>query len=72
MRKLSNNLQPFDVAWVLPKGLGGFVNAKVVTQTLHNFWASTDQRVGAQHVPPEYKNTHGKTEYPDDQKRMVK
>lgn len=72
MRKLSNNLQPFDVSWVLPKGHGGFVNAKVVTQTLHNYWASIDQRVGSQHVPPEYKNTHGKTVYPDEQQRMVK
>ncbi|KAG1952844.1 F-box DNA helicase 1 [Pimephales promelas] len=70
-RKLSNNLQPFDVAWVLPKGQGGFVNAKVVTQTLHNFWASIDQRVGPHHVPSEYKNTNGKTEYPDEQKRMI-
>lgn len=70
MRKLSNNLQPFDVSWVLPKGHGGFVNAKVVTQTLHNYWASIDQRVGSQHVPPEYKNTHGKTVYPDEQQRM--
>ncbi|XP_067284187.1 F-box DNA helicase 1 [Pseudorasbora parva] len=70
MRKLSNNLQPFDVAWVLPKAHGGFVNAKVVTQTLHNYWASIDQRVGPQHVPLEYKNTHGKTVQPDDQQTM--
>ncbi len=72
MRKLSNNLQVFDVAWVLPKGLGGFVNAKVVTQTLHNFWASIDQCVGPEHVPHKYKNTHGMSEYPSDQQKMVK
>uniref|UniRef100_A0A8C1QLT2 F-box DNA helicase 1 n=1 Tax=Cyprinus carpio TaxID=7962 RepID=A0A8C1QLT2_CYPCA len=71
MRKLSNNLQVFDVAWVLPKGLGGFVNAKVVTQTLHNFWASVDQCVGPEHVPHKYKNTHGMPEYPDDHKKML-
>uniref|UniRef100_A0A8C1USA1 F-box DNA helicase 1 n=1 Tax=Cyprinus carpio TaxID=7962 RepID=A0A8C1USA1_CYPCA len=71
MRKLSNNLQVFDVAWVLPKGLGGFVNAKVVTQTLHNFWASVDQCVGPEHVPHKYKNTHGMPEYPDDHKKMA-
>ncbi|KAK7149839.1 hypothetical protein R3I94_009223 [Phoxinus phoxinus] len=70
LRKLSNNLQPFDVAWILPEGLGGFVNAKVVTQTLHNYWASIDQRVGPQHVPSEYKNTRGKTQYPSEQQRM--
>ncbi|XP_016137146.1 F-box DNA helicase 1-like [Sinocyclocheilus grahami] len=71
LRKLSNNLQVFDVAWVLPKGLGGFVNAKVVTQTLHNFWASVDQCVGPEHVPHKYKNTHGLPEYPDDHQKMA-
>ncbi|XP_016302947.1 F-box DNA helicase 1-like isoform X2 [Sinocyclocheilus anshuiensis] len=71
MRKLSNNLQVFDVAWVLPKGLGGFVNAKVVTQTLHNFWASVDQCVCPEHVPHKYKNTHGLPEYPDDNQKMA-
>uniref|UniRef100_A0A673MZN2 F-box DNA helicase 1 n=1 Tax=Sinocyclocheilus rhinocerous TaxID=307959 RepID=A0A673MZN2_9TELE len=71
MRKLSNNLQVFDVAWVLPKGLGGFVNAKVVTQTLHNFWASVNQCVGPEHVPHKYKNTHGLPEYPDDHQKMA-
>ncbi|KAL1275553.1 hypothetical protein QQF64_035176 [Cirrhinus molitorella] len=71
LKKLSNNLQVFDVAWVLPKGLGGFVNAKVVTQTLHNFWASIGQRVGPEHVPNEYKNTQGKSERPDDHQKMV-
>uniref|UniRef100_A0A8C2EDN1 F-box DNA helicase 1 n=1 Tax=Cyprinus carpio TaxID=7962 RepID=A0A8C2EDN1_CYPCA len=71
MRKLSNNLQVFDVAWILPKGHGGFVNAKVVTQTLHNFCASVDQHVGPQHVPHKYKNTHGQPEYPDDHQKMT-
>ncbi|XP_016299536.1 F-box DNA helicase 1-like isoform X1 [Sinocyclocheilus anshuiensis] len=71
MRKLSNNLQVFDVAWILPKGHGGFVNAKVVTQTFHNFCASVDQHVGPQHVPYKYKNTHGQPEYPDDHQKMT-
>ncbi|XP_043092103.1 F-box DNA helicase 1 isoform X2 [Puntigrus tetrazona] len=71
MKKLSNNLQVFSVAWVLPKGLGGFVNAKVVTQTLQNYWASVDRRIGPEHVPHEYKNTNGLLECPDDHKKMA-
>uniref|UniRef100_A0A672RTW2 F-box DNA helicase 1 n=1 Tax=Sinocyclocheilus grahami TaxID=75366 RepID=A0A672RTW2_SINGR len=71
MRKLSSNLQVFDVAWILPKGHGGFVNAKVVTQTFHNFCASVDQHVGPQHVPYKYKNTHGQPEYPDDHQKTT-
>ncbi|XP_059366881.1 F-box DNA helicase 1-like isoform X1 [Carassius carassius] len=71
MKKLSNNLQVFDVAWVLPEGLGGFVNAKVVTQTLRTFWASVDNCVGSEHVPHKYKNTHGMPEYPDHHKKMA-
>lgn len=71
IRKLSSNLKPFDVAWVLPKGHGGFVNAKVVTQTLNNYWASTDQRVDTQHVPFEYKNTKGLREQPDEEAKRT-
>ncbi|XP_065103943.1 F-box DNA helicase 1 isoform X3 [Paramisgurnus dabryanus] len=70
-RKLSSNLQPFEVAWVLPEKHGGFVNAKVVTQTINSFWASIDQRVGLQHVPGEYKNNRGQMERPDEHQRMV-
>ncbi|XP_051544613.1 F-box DNA helicase 1-like [Myxocyprinus asiaticus] len=71
IKKLSNSLQPFEVAWILPKGHGGFVNAKVVTQTINNFWASVDQRVGPQHVPREYKNTQGLPQYPGEQEQMI-
>ncbi|XP_051976792.1 F-box DNA helicase 1-like [Xyrauchen texanus] len=71
INKLSNNLQPFEVAWILPEGHGGFVNAKVVTQTVNKFWASVDQRVGPQHVPEEYKNTNGLLEFPGEREKMI-
>lgn len=60
------------MAWVLPKDHGGFVNAKVVTQTMNSYMASTDQRIGRQHVPWEYKNTRGHMVRPDEEQRRVK
>lgn len=70
-QKLSSNLQPFEVAWVLPEKHGGFVNAKVVTQTMNSYMASVDQRIGMQHVPWEYKNTRGRMVCPDEEQRKV-
>ncbi|KAI5617960.1 F-box DNA helicase 1 isoform X1 [Silurus asotus] len=69
--KLCNNLKPFTVAFVLPKGQGGFVNAKVVTQTISNFCSSTDESIGPQHVPDRYKNTNGREECPSESKRKM-
>ncbi|KAL7882540.1 hypothetical protein SRHO_G00001980 [Serrasalmus rhombeus] len=69
--KLCNNVQPFTVAWKLPEGRGGFVNAKVVTQTINNFCASTDPYIDTQHVPSVYRNTNGRDERPDEAKKML-
>ncbi|XP_053544195.1 F-box DNA helicase 1 isoform X2 [Ictalurus punctatus] len=69
LSKLCSNLKPFTVAWVLPKGRGGFVNAKVVTQTINNFCSSTDECIGPQHVPNRYRNTNGREECPTESKR---
>ncbi|XP_072529110.1 F-box DNA helicase 1 [Salminus brasiliensis] len=71
LNKLCNNVQPFTVAWKLPEGRGGYVNAKVVTQTINNFCASTDEHIGTQHVPCVYKNTHGREERPDESKKKL-
>ncbi|XP_055793744.1 F-box DNA helicase 1 isoform X2 [Salvelinus fontinalis] len=65
LKKLSSNVKPFSVAWVLPKGSGGFVNAKVVTLTLNTYMASVDTHITPNHVPNTYKNTHGKLTVPD-------
>ncbi|TRY64669.1 hypothetical protein DNTS_028699 [Danionella cerebrum] len=70
-RKLTHNLKPFDVAWVLPKGFGGFVRAKVVTQTLQNYWASADEHIHWLHVPSVYRSTHGKFVHPDEEERRM-
>ncbi|XP_029521826.1 F-box DNA helicase 1 [Oncorhynchus nerka] len=71
LKKLSSNVKPFSVAWVLPKGSGGFVNAKVVTLTLNAYMASADTHITPNHVPNTYKNTHGKMTVPDcNAKRM--
>ncbi|XP_071373973.1 F-box DNA helicase 1 [Centroberyx affinis] len=58
-KKLTFNLKPFSIAWVMPEGRGGFIHAKVVTTTLNTFMASADQRITASHVPPTYKNNRG-------------
>ncbi|CAB1345842.1 unnamed protein product [Coregonus sp. 'balchen'] len=71
LKKLSGNVKPFSVAWVLPKGSGGFVNAKVVTLTLNAYMASADTHITPNHVPNMYKNTHGTLTVPDrNAKRM--
>ncbi|KAJ8411248.1 hypothetical protein AAFF_G00172540 [Aldrovandia affinis] len=70
LKKLSSNVKPFSVAWVLPKGLGGFVNAKVVTHTINAFLASAEERIDIDHVPREYKNTNGQTKQPDHTEKL--
>ncbi|KAI1882341.1 hypothetical protein AGOR_G00249690 [Albula goreensis] len=64
LKKLSGNMRPFSVSWVLPDGLGGYVNAKVVTQTIKAFFASPDEFISIDHVPQEYKNTNGQMKQP--------
>lgn len=71
LKKLSGAIKPFSVAWVLPKGWGGFVYAKVVSQTITNFCASKDERITSQHVPLKYKNQRGLVEVPDSEKKAV-
>ncbi|KAM4615291.1 F-box DNA helicase 1 [Polymixia lowei] len=58
-KKLTSNLKPFSIAWVLPEGRGGFVHAKVVTTTLNAYMASADQHIDCSHVPSTYKSTRG-------------
>ncbi|XP_060745142.1 F-box DNA helicase 1 isoform X1 [Tachysurus vachellii] len=69
LSKLCSSLKPFTVAWVLPAGHGGFVNAKVVTETINNYCSSTDEHIGPQHVPERYKNTNGREECPTEYKK---
>lgn len=64
-------MKPFTIASVLPKGLGGFVNAKVVSLTLNHFWSSTDDVIDTQHVPNRYVNTNGREEHPTEAKKRV-
>ncbi|KAJ8245470.1 hypothetical protein GJAV_G00271090 [Gymnothorax javanicus] len=71
LKKLGSNIYPFSVAWVLPKGLGGFVNAKVVTQTINAFFASADTHITIDHVPDEYKNTNGQMKRPSDTEKQT-
>ncbi|XP_048879714.1 F-box DNA helicase 1 isoform X1 [Brienomyrus brachyistius] len=71
IRKLSSNLKPFSVAWVLPKGHGGYVNAKVVTRTIAAFLASECRDIDVDHVPTEYKNTNGQKKSPSHQEKLM-
>ncbi|XP_028810468.1 F-box DNA helicase 1 [Denticeps clupeoides] len=70
LKKLGGNLKPFSVAWVLPKGWGGFIYAKVVTTTINTFCASADPCISTGHVPDKYTNTKGLVERPDLYKKL--
>uniref|UniRef100_A0A667WNM1 DNA 3'-5' helicase n=1 Tax=Myripristis murdjan TaxID=586833 RepID=A0A667WNM1_9TELE len=61
-RKLASGLRPFSISWVLPKGRGGFIHAKVITTTLNAFMASADRSISEHHVPYNRKNNKGKME----------
>ncbi|XP_030626052.1 F-box DNA helicase 1-like [Chanos chanos] len=65
-KKLRTRQKAYFVARVLPKGHGGFVNAKVVIRTIDMFCASVDQVIGVEHVPKEYKNTTGLMKTPTE------
>uniref|UniRef100_A0A8C9WAB5 F-box DNA helicase 1 n=1 Tax=Scleropages formosus TaxID=113540 RepID=A0A8C9WAB5_SCLFO len=71
IKKLSSNLKPFSVCWVLPKGRGGFVNAKVVSQTINAFFSSASIHIGVEHVPAEYKNTNGQNTRPNHEEKLI-
>ncbi|XP_059182221.1 F-box DNA helicase 1 isoform X2 [Centropristis striata] len=58
-QKLTLNMKPFSISFVLPKGRGAFSKAKVVTTTLNAFMASTDETIRARHVPCYIKNRDG-------------
>ncbi|XP_023142098.2 F-box DNA helicase 1 [Amphiprion ocellaris] len=71
--KLTSNLKPFTVNSVLPKGRGGFGNAKVVTTTLNTFMASPDETITTRHVPNRYISHSGSEKIIsiDDQRLFV-
>ncbi|XP_015207870.2 F-box DNA helicase 1 isoform X1 [Lepisosteus oculatus] len=64
------SLNPFTVAWILPKGRGGFVRAKLVTQTLKTFFASADDTITVDHVPMRYKNTNGQYAFVEHEEKL--
>ncbi|XP_046878395.1 F-box DNA helicase 1 isoform X2 [Hypomesus transpacificus] len=70
-KQLCPNLRPFSVAWWLPKGRGGFINAKVVTLTLSSYMASTDTHVTPEHVPWKFKNNQGQEQEIDHEAKMM-
>ncbi|XP_010899604.2 F-box DNA helicase 1 isoform X2 [Esox lucius] len=71
LKKLSGNVKPFSLAWVLPEGRRGFVNAKVVTRTLNTYMSSADTHVNTNHVPDSYTNTRGSVTTPDHQEKQM-
>ncbi|XP_067110216.1 F-box DNA helicase 1 [Osmerus mordax] len=70
-KQLFPSLRPFSVAWWLPKGRGGFINAKVVTLTLSSYMASTDTHVTPEHVPWKFKNNQGQEQEIDHEAKMM-
>ena len=67
-----SSLNHFSVFGVMPVGQRSIVWATVVTKTINNFWASTDQHIDAQHVPEWYKNTRGNMCQPTETEKTVK
>ncbi|XP_063068175.1 F-box DNA helicase 1 isoform X2 [Engraulis encrasicolus] len=63
LKKLSGTVRPFSVSWVLPKGFGGFVNAKLVCGAIQNYCASADPLLTWYHVPDKHRNQRGESEY---------
>ncbi|XP_062381988.1 F-box DNA helicase 1-like [Sardina pilchardus] len=61
----------YSVFKVLPDGERSIVWAKVVTNTINNFWASTDPDIDTQHVPEWFVNTSGNKERPDKEKTKM-
>uniref|UniRef100_A0A8C9TL19 F-box DNA helicase 1 n=1 Tax=Scleropages formosus TaxID=113540 RepID=A0A8C9TL19_SCLFO len=50
---------------------GGFVNAKVVSQTINAFFSSASIHIGVEHVPAEYKNTNGQNTRPNHEEKLI-
>ncbi|KAM6984740.1 F-box DNA helicase 1 [Aplochiton taeniatus] len=72
LKKLAFNIKPFSVACVLPKGRGGFINAKVVSTTLNTYMASSDNHINISHVPHTFKNNRGQQQTMQDCKKEVR
>ncbi|XP_017288054.1 F-box DNA helicase 1 [Kryptolebias marmoratus] len=58
-KKLTFNLKPFSINFVLPSGRGGFAKAKVVATVLNAFMASADPTIIPRHVPEDYVSHKG-------------
>ncbi|XP_068805134.1 F-box DNA helicase 1 isoform X3 [Struthio camelus] len=56
-----SKLSAYSVSFLLQnrKGQSLFVRGKTVTQTLENFFASSDEEISEEHTPIWFKNTHG-------------
>uniref|UniRef100_A0A3B4BUM4 DNA 3'-5' helicase n=1 Tax=Pygocentrus nattereri TaxID=42514 RepID=A0A3B4BUM4_PYGNA len=74
LKKVTEKVKLFFLSKVLPEGKKGYVNAKVVSQTIDTFCQSTDSHISTKHVPLEYKNTNGfiQTTKPHEKREFVK
>ncbi|XP_058480287.1 F-box DNA helicase 1 isoform X2 [Solea solea] len=59
-KKLTANVKAYSINYVLPKGRGGLVKAKVISVTLETFMASADQAISIRHVPSTHTTNSGK------------
>ncbi|CAN9508137.1 unnamed protein product [Ophioblennius macclurei] len=50
-KKLTFNVNPFNINFVLPEGRKGFARSKVVATTLNNFMTSADRTIDPCHLP---------------------
>ncbi|XP_036419873.1 F-box DNA helicase 1-like [Colossoma macropomum] len=73
LKKVTDKMKLFFLSKILPEGKRGYVNAKVVSQTIDTFCQSTDSHISTKHVPLEYKNTNGliQTTKPHEKREFV-
>ncbi|XP_074396449.1 F-box DNA helicase 1 isoform X4 [Zonotrichia albicollis] len=53
------------------EGQSLFVRGKTVSQTLGNFFSSSDEEISEEHVPLRFKNTHGNMEQVSPQEKRI-
>ncbi|XP_041331520.1 F-box DNA helicase 1, partial [Pyrgilauda ruficollis] len=68
-----SKLSVYSISFLLRnrKGQSLFVRGKTVSQTLENFFSSSDEEICEEHVPLWFKNTHGQMEQVSQEEKRI-
>nr|XP_021401437.1 F-box DNA helicase 1 [Lonchura striata domestica] len=68
-----SKMSVYSISFLLRKreGKSLFVRGKTVTQTLENFFSSSDEEICEEHTPLWFKNTHGQMELMNPEEKRV-